>query len=38
MLGMCDGSTRFVNDRVDITVWRGLGSTGGAELVSGAFQ
>jgi len=37
MLGMCDGSTRFVNDRVDITAWRGLGSTGGAEVVSGAF-
>jgi len=37
MLGMCDGSTRFVNERVDITAWRGLGSTDGAELVSGAF-
>ncbi|MFM7043313.1 MAG: DUF1559 domain-containing protein, partial [Planctomycetaceae bacterium] len=37
MLGLCDGSTRFVNDRVDITAWRGLGSTGGAEVVSGAF-
>jgi prepilin-type N-terminal cleavage/methylation domain-containing protein/prepilin-type processing-associated H-X9-DG protein len=31
---MCDGSTRFTNDSVDLTVWRSVGSRAGGEIVS----
>jgi len=31
---MCDGSVKFAKDSVDLTVWRGLGSMNGAEVIS----
>ena len=34
MVGMCDGSAKFVADGVDIAVWRGVGSMAGGEIVS----
>ena len=33
-VGMCDGSVRFVSDNIDLTVWRGLSTSQGAEVVS----
>jgi hypothetical protein len=31
---MADGSVGFVNDSIDLKVWRGLGTRAGAEIVS----
>jgi hypothetical protein len=30
---MADGSTRFVNDDIDIIIWRAMGTTDGGEIV-----
>ena len=38
MMGMCDASVRFVSDDVDQTVWRGLGTKSGGEIVAGFAQ
>lgn len=32
-LQLCDGSVRFVNDSVDLVVWRALGSRAGGEVI-----
>lgn len=37
-VGMCDGSTRFVSERIDLAVWRGIGSRDGAEVVAGGLE
>ena len=34
MIGMCDGSAKFVADGVDLAIWRGVGSMAGGEVVS----
>jgi len=34
MVGMCDGSAKFVSDGVDRNVWRGVGSMAGSEVTS----
>ncbi|MFM7519643.1 MAG: DUF1559 domain-containing protein [Planctomycetota bacterium] len=34
VLGMCDASTRFVADGVDLAVWRAVGSRDGAEVAN----
>jgi prepilin-type N-terminal cleavage/methylation domain-containing protein/prepilin-type processing-associated H-X9-DG protein len=31
-VGMCDGSVRFMDDAVDVTIWRGLGTARGSEI------
>lgn len=31
---LCDGSVQFTSDDVDLTVWRGLGTTRGGEIIS----
>jgi prepilin-type N-terminal cleavage/methylation domain-containing protein/prepilin-type processing-associated H-X9-DG protein len=36
-LVMCDGSVHFINENIDITVWRGIGSRNGKEVVPDAF-
>ncbi len=30
---MADGSTRFVNQNIDLTLWQGLGSRNGGEII-----
>ncbi len=30
---LCDGSVRFVNDSLDLSIWRGLGSRAGGEVL-----
>lgn len=32
-LSLCDGSVRFVDDSIDIDIWRGLASRNGGELI-----
>lgn len=31
---MCDGSTRFVSDSIDLTIWRALATRAGGEIIS----
>lgn len=30
---LCDGATRFVSENVDLTLWRGLGTVSGSEIL-----
>jgi hypothetical protein len=32
-MSLCDGSTRFVSEGIDINVWRALGSRNGGETI-----
>ena len=34
---LCDGSTRFVNDTVDLQTWQHLATPAGGEVISGDF-
>jgi prepilin-type N-terminal cleavage/methylation domain-containing protein/prepilin-type processing-associated H-X9-DG protein len=36
-VAFCDGSVHFVSDAIDVTVWHGLGSRNGGEVVAGGF-
>jgi hypothetical protein len=31
-VGLCDGSTRFVTDDIDLELWRALSTTNGREV------
>jgi prepilin-type N-terminal cleavage/methylation domain-containing protein/prepilin-type processing-associated H-X9-DG protein len=33
-IGLCDGSTQFVRDDIDLLVWRALGSRNGGEIMN----
>jgi hypothetical protein len=32
-MSLCDGSTQFISESIDINVWRALGSRDGGEVV-----
>jgi hypothetical protein len=34
---MCDGSTRFESNNIDLPTWRGLGTAAGGDSIGGAF-
>lgn len=34
-LAMCDGSSRFISENIDLSTWRALGTTQGNEVTSG---
>ena len=30
---LCDGSVRFISDNVNLSIWRGLGTRAGSEVL-----
>ena len=34
ILGMCDGSTRFISNNINLSVWRSIGTRGQGEVIS----